>query len=143
MFTGSERYLMNQVRVEKVEAVERHPNADRLDIVCTGYPDKELALRFVVGRDYVSPGDIVMTIQSGPALTATKEGQWAYPYVKKLRNGHYVKDYFIRGEWSAGMCVRLDELPLEGVSDFEKYEIWPVCSLSLCSRVGIVAPNVF
>lgn len=137
-FTSRDLYLNSCVSVGNVWSVEPHPNADRLDVVKVS----DLGATWVVNKGYLKKGDYVMLVYEGPAIP-TEEGQWGYEYRRKLRNGHYVKGYSIRGVWSHGLCIKIDDLPIiknGSVSDFEKDVLWRSNTLSLCARLAIVAP---
>lgn len=81
------------VRVVKIGAVEKHPNADRLEIThVDNYP-------VVIGAGSFQPGDLAVYIPVDSVLPQTEEFADAYKYTSKGR----VKAARLRGIFSMGM----------------------------------------
>lgn len=87
--------LLERVVVGRVEAVEPHPNADRLR-VCMVDDGTEERLQIVTGAANVAAGQLYPLIRSGVTLP----------------NGTKIKKGKLRGELSQGMLGSADELEL-------------------------------
>jgi phenylalanyl-tRNA synthetase beta chain len=89
------RELLEPVVVARVEAVEPHPNADRLRI-CRVDDGTEERLQIITGAPNVQAGAFYPLIRSGTTLP----------------NGTKIKRGKLRGEVSEGMLGSADELEL-------------------------------
>ena len=96
---------MKLATLELVDFVERHPDADRLDVIkISGY-------QCIVGRDSYAVGDPVVLIHPDTVLP---DDEWAKPY----KRGERVKAVKLRGVWSFGIAVKPDVVLGEGWVDF-------------------------
>lgn len=95
---------MNLATVEKVVAVEHHPNADKLDII------KVLGYDAIVGRDQYKVGDLVVFIQPDSILPADRA--WASTFLRYTSKGR-VRAVRLRGEWSMGLVLSEKDIALE------------------------------
>jgi phenylalanyl-tRNA synthetase beta chain len=111
------------VVVGKVEAVEPHPNADRLRLVTVnaGHAQNKV----VCGAPNVREGILIAYAQEGATVISRKEGT-----LFRLEKAT------IRGVESSGMVCSLDELGLE--DHFEKKEdgIWPLDGIVTEAQLG-------
>lgn len=94
---------MKLASIEKIIEVTAHPNADRLDIV------KVLGYNCIVPKDKFKVDDLIVLIQ--PDTVLPKDQQWAEPYIKFAPKR--VKAAKIRGSWSFGIVIALDELNID------------------------------
>lgn len=92
---------MKIASIERLNSVEPHPNADRLDVV------KVLGFQCVTAKGLYHTGDIVVYIQPDSILP---EQDWAKDYRKYSPTR--IKACKIRNEWSEGIIVPLDILPV-------------------------------
>lgn len=80
----------------KLDKVEKHPNADRLDIATVG------GWKIVCGRDELNAGDVVVYFEIDSKLPETKP----FTDMEFLASKHFkIKTQKIRGEYSQGMIV--------------------------------------
>ncbi len=88
---------------ETIRSVRNHQNADRLDIVnVAGY-------EAIVGRGMYEVGDLCFFVH--PDASLPKEREWSQKFLPFVSsNTQRVKAKNIRGEWSFGLVVSLDEL---------------------------------
>lgn len=94
---------MKLATIEKIDKVSVHPNAERLELVTV------LGFQCVVQKDILKEGDTVVFIQPDTCLPAIyAEYPWADTFRKYV--GARVKAIQIRGEWSEGLIVPLDEV---------------------------------
>lgn len=92
---------MNLATVEKVLAVEHHPNADKLDII------KVLGYDAIVGRDQYKVGDLIVFIQPDSILPQDKP--WCSDLLRYTSKGR-IRAVRLRGEWSMGLVCGLQDL---------------------------------
>jgi RNA ligase (TIGR02306 family) len=86
---------MKLASIETIKSIEKHPNADALDIATV------LGYRCIVGRDAFSQGDKVVLIQPDTVLP---DEPWAEMFRKRSNR---VKACRLRGEWSFGIVMPL------------------------------------
>jgi len=91
---------MKLASIETIKTVEKHPNADALDIATV------LGYRCIVGRDAFSPGEKVVLIQPDTVLP---DEPWAEMFRKRSNR---VKACRLRGEWSFGIVMKMSDLGL-------------------------------
>lgn len=95
---------MKLATLELVDSVERHTDADRLDVIkISGY-------QCIVTRDSYAVGDPVVLIHPDTVLP---DDEWAKPY----KRGERVKAISLRGVWSFGIAVKPDVVLGEGWAD--------------------------
>lgn len=98
---------MTDVMVMTVDAVEPHPNADRLEIaVMRGY-------RSVCSKGSMHPGDTVVYVC--PDAQIDLEQPWAADVAKYLSRTGRVKTIKLRGEFSEGLVVDPEALKSHGI----------------------------
>lgn len=90
---------MKLASIEIIKTVEKHPNADALDIVTV------LGYRCIVGRGAFSPGEKVVLIQPDTVLP---DEPWAEMFRKRSNR---VKACRLRGEWSFGIVMSINTWP--------------------------------
>ena len=90
------------VRIAQINAMEKHPNADRLSIC--DVTDGEARYVVVCGADNMNEGDKVAFAKAGVTLPATP----------KFPEGIKINRSKIRGEVSEGMLCSADEMGLSG-----------------------------
>lgn len=84
---------------QTILSVEKHPNADSLDIVqVKGY-------KAIVPRDKWRAGDVCIFVEPDSVLP---DAPWAQPYLKYAKSR--VRAIRIRGLWSYGLVVPLTVL---------------------------------
>ena len=99
----------------KIEKVERHPNADKLDIATVG------GYTVVCGKDEVKEGEIVFYIRDDAKLVEyenlKKYGEpygfkypWQQKLLKYLGSGGRVKTVKLRGVYSSGIIVPVKDV---------------------------------
>lgn len=96
---------MKLASIETIKSIEKHPNADALDIATV------LGYRCIVGRDAFSPGEKVVLIQPDTVLP---DEPWAEMFRKRSNR---VKACRLRGEWSFGIVMPLSTWPQIGFDD--------------------------
>jgi RNA ligase (TIGR02306 family) len=96
---------MKLASIEKILSVEKHPNADKLDIV------QVLGYKAIVNRDAWNVGDWCIFIQPDSVLP---EENWSAFYRSKSNR---VKAIRLRGSWSFGIVERLCNV---GLGDMPK-----------------------
>ena len=91
---------MSSVKVEvvKVDSIETHPNADRLDIACIK------GWRCVVGKGSFAAGDLAIYFPIDSVLPAALEAQLFKDSKIKLSN-HRIRTVKIRGVISQGLLI--------------------------------------
>lgn len=95
---------MKLATLELVDSVERHPDADRLDVIkISGY-------QCIVRRDSYAVGDPVVLIHPDTVLP---DDEWAKPF----KRGERVKAVKIRGVWSFGIAVKPEVFLGKGWAD--------------------------
>ena len=95
---------MKLATLELVDSVERHPDADRLDVIkISGY-------QCIVIRDSYAVGDPVVLIHPDTVLP---DDEWAKPF----KRGERVKAISLRGVWSFGIAVNPDVVLGDGWVD--------------------------
>ena len=93
---------MKDATIEIIGEVRNHPNADRLDIT------RILGFQCVIERNTYEAGDIVVYIRPDALLPLEK---WAEEYRKY--SPKRIKAVRLRGEWSEGIIIPLDILPVD------------------------------
>lgn len=99
-----------QVEIQRIGAVEPHPNADRLDIVSV------LGWRCIVGRGSYKPGDVVVYFPVDTLVPETV--QVTLQGDSKVKVGGRIKAAKIRQVYSEGMVARVDDFPEIGGQDY-------------------------
>jgi RNA ligase (TIGR02306 family) len=95
-----------KVEVTTIGSVERHPNADRLDLAGIN------EWRCVIGRDSYKPGDVCVYIPIDSVLPEKLEEK-LFPVDSKIKlHNHRIKTIKIRGAISQGLVVSLDSVGL-------------------------------
>lgn len=94
--------------LERVVAVEPHPNADKLDII------RILGYDAIVGRNQYKAGDLVVFIQPDSILPTDKE--WCQDLLRYTSKGR-IRSVRLRGEWSMGLVVSWADSGLFGKMD--------------------------
>ena len=84
---------MKIATIETIKTIEKHPNADALDIATV------LGYRCIVGRDAFSSGEKIVLIQPDTVLP---DEPWAEMFRKRSNR---VKACRLRGEWSFGIVM--------------------------------------
>lgn len=92
---------MNLATVEKVAAVQHHPNADKLDII------RILGYDCIVGRDQYKVDDLCVFVQPDSMLPLDKT--WCQDLIRYTSKGR-IRAVRLRGEWSMGLVVPLEDL---------------------------------
>lgn len=107
--------MAKDASIEYVENVQKHPNADKLDIC------NILGFKCVIRKDQFKNGDRVIYVRPD---TVFPEAEWATEYRKY--SVKRVKAVRLRGEWSEGVIIPLTALPIDlfdklyGVPDGEE-----------------------
>lgn len=99
---------MKLASIETIKTLEKHPNADALDIATV------LGYRCIVARDAFSVGEKVVLIQPDTVLP---DEPWAEMFRKRSNR---VKACRLRGEWSFGIVMSINtwlDLDLEAGSE--------------------------
>lgn len=94
---------MNLATVERVLAVEHHPNADKLDII------KVLGYEAIVGRDQYKVDDLVVFVQPDSILPSDQA--WAADLLRYTSKGR-IKAVRLRGSWSMGLVISQEHLTM-------------------------------
>ena len=81
--------------IERIDKVEKHPNADKLSLVSIG------AYRCIVSLDEYKEGDLCILVRPDSVLP---DQEWAIPY-KKFVKGR-IKATKIRDVWSFGLVIK-------------------------------------
>lgn len=90
---------MKLASIETIKTIEKHPNADALDIATV------LGYRCIVARDSFSPGEKIVLIQPDTVLP---DEPWAEMFRKRSNR---VKACRLRGEWSFGIVMPISTWP--------------------------------
>lgn len=90
---------MKLASIETIKTLEKHPNADALDIATV------LGYRCIVARDAFSVGEKVVLIQPDTVLP---DEPWAEMFRKRSNR---VKACRLRGEWSFGIVMSINTWP--------------------------------
>lgn len=94
---------MKLASIERIKSVEKHPNADSLDICSVaGY-------KAITKLGQYKPGDLVVFIQPDTCLP---DAPWAAFYKSKSKR---VKACKIRGQWSMGIVESIQILPTANI----------------------------
>ncbi len=95
-----------KVEVTKIDAIEHHPNADRLDLVVVK------GWTCVVGRDSWKAGDLCLYIPIDAVLPEALEEK-LFPANSKIKlHNHRIRTIKIRGAISQGLVVSLESAGL-------------------------------
>lgn len=99
------------VTIEEIDKSWRHSNADALDLAKL----KGISFQFVVGRDSVQPGDMVIYFPIDSVLPEAVKAVLPEVITKKLsgRDKNRVKTNKLRQEISQGIPVKITDFPLE------------------------------
>ena len=89
------------VRVERITAVEPHPNADRLDLI------QVLDWKCVTAKGTYQPGDLAVYFPIDSLLPADLEAFLFPPDAKVKLNKSRIRTIKLRGAISQGMCISL------------------------------------
>ena len=96
----------HKVEVTKIDAITRHPNADRLDLAAVK------GWNCVVGRDSYKAGDLCVYIPIDSVLGDTLEAK-LFPADSKIKlSNHRVRTIKIRGAISQGLVASLESVGL-------------------------------
>ncbi len=98
--------MTNLATIQSILAVEKHPNADRLDVV------QIQGFKCIVGRDQWKRGDLVAFVAPDSVLPVDRP--WTAPY--RARSSR-VKAAKIRQIWSQGVVESLDVVGYTGVRE--------------------------
>jgi RNA ligase (TIGR02306 family) len=114
---------MKLATIETIDNVFPHPNAERLELVTV------LGFQCVVQKDILKKGDTVVFIQPDTCLpSADSVYIWADSFRKYV--GVRVKAIQIRGEWSEGLII-----PLNDVIDLIKVDM--VSGAEVSHNIGV------
>jgi RNA ligase (TIGR02306 family) len=91
------------VTVEKVRAVEHHPNADKLDLATIR------GWQVIVGRDQYKKGDPCVYVPIDSVLPVELAHEWGV--AKYMRGNMRVRTIKLRGSVSQGLVVPMENLP--------------------------------
>lgn len=87
---------MKLASIERVVKVDKHPNADKLDIV------RVLGYDCIVGRDQYKEGEFVVFVQPDSLLPS--DMGWASELLKYTSRGR-IRSIRLRGSWSMGLVL--------------------------------------
>jgi RNA ligase (TIGR02306 family) len=94
------------IKVESIEKVWAHPNADRLDVATV----RGMDFQFCVGRGQYKPGDTVVYFPVDSVLPDALIEQLAIRNMMAGADKNRVKTVQLRGQVSQGLVVRADTL---------------------------------
>lgn len=135
------------VKVVEIEAVDKHPNADRLDLV------QIKGWSCVAGRDSYKVGDLAVYFPIDSILPASVEANIFGPDAKVKLSKSRVKTIRLRGAISQGLLVNFDDLGISryplgtdlteklGVIKYEPPASGSGCSFGVTNRVGYRQSN--
>ena len=86
--------------IQRIKAIEKHPNADLLDIATV------LNYKAIVKRDQFKVGDLIVFIEPDSVLPQVP---WSVMYRSKSNR---VKAIRLRGEWSFGIVESMENVGL-------------------------------
>lgn len=117
---------MSLASIQKVVAVEKHPNADLLDIT------QVINYKCITKRDQFKVGDLVVFIEPDSVLP---DKPWATFYNSKSNR---VKAIKLRGEWSFGIVEEIEKL---GLAQFRKTDDITVLEENILPQYSVLYPQ--
>lgn len=125
----------HRVEVVKIDAVNVHPNADRLELATVA------GWQVVIGKNNFKTGDLAVYIPVDSVLPETLEMRLFPPDAKIKLNKHRIRSIKIRGQMSQGMLIPLqdaiDELTATGKLDPSGYDVFEL-GQDLAETLGVV-----